>query len=78
MYGITADPDKLVNHNVTLALLAKPKWYYFSRPYNMACQNLTADHPPVPTFRTLLGLGLNFCPTPETTTHRIKDYFDRF
>jgi hypothetical protein len=30
-YGVVADPDKPVNYNTTLALLAMPKWYYFSR-----------------------------------------------
>jgi hypothetical protein len=54
-----------------------PKWFYFSRPFNMACHDLTTEHPPPPTFRSLLGLGLNFCPTPETTTRRIKDALDR-
>ena len=77
IYGLTADPDKTVNHNVTVALLAMPKWYYFSRPFNMACHNFTYEHPPPPAFRSLLGLGLNFCPTPESTTHNIRDSLDR-
>jgi hypothetical protein len=77
-YGILANPDLSLNHNVSLALLLMPHWYYFSRPFNMACHNLTKDSPPPPTFRTLLGLGLNFCPTPDTTTCQIKATLERF
>jgi hypothetical protein len=44
----------------------------------MACHDLTDNTPPPPTFRTLLGLGLNFCPTPATTTCKIQEALDRF
>jgi hypothetical protein len=43
----------------------------------MACHDLTTTSTPPPTFQTLLGLGLNFCPTPQTTTRRIKDTLER-
>jgi hypothetical protein len=55
-----------------------PKWHYFSRPFNMACHDLTNAHSPPPTFRTLLGLGLNFCPVPRTAKNCMRDSLDRF
>jgi hypothetical protein len=48
-------------------------WLYFSRPHNVAfhslCIRMTA---PLGT-RSLLGLGLNFCPRPRNTTSRFDD-----
>jgi hypothetical protein len=44
----------------------------------MACHDLTGDSTPPPTFRSLLGLGLNFCVTPETTTKSIGASLERF
>jgi hypothetical protein len=54
------------------------KWYYFCRPCNMACHNLTSTHSPPPTFRTLLGLGLSFCPIPHSPICGMKDSLARF
>jgi hypothetical protein len=55
-----------------------PKWFYFSRPGNMACHDLTSSNKPPAAFRSLLGLGLNFCVIPETTTNRIRESLERF
>ena len=44
----------------------------------MACHDLTTNHTPPPTFRTLLGLGLSFCPIPMPTFSRFRDNLDRF
>jgi DNA-binding MarR family transcriptional regulator len=46
----------------------------------MACHNLCSILSPPPLFRTLLGLGLSFCPIPTQTTgtDAIKFTIDRF
>jgi hypothetical protein len=38
-----------------------PPWLYFSRPTNTAFHSLCTSLPIPPNFRSLLGLGLNFC-----------------
>ena len=45
-----------------------PCWYYFSRPTNMAFHNFTTYINPPANIRALLGLGLQFIPTPFQTT----------
>ena len=57
-----------------------PCWHYFSRAQNMACHDLTTTSSPPPAFRYLLGLGLNFCPTPSFTSSKrdIRDFLSRF
>jgi hypothetical protein len=76
--GVVADHTKSIGHN--LAPLRTPKWYtyYFSRPGNMACHDLTNNFTPPPTFRSLLGLGLNFCVIPEPATRRMQERLERF
>ena len=44
-----------------------PSWYYFSRPANLAFHDITTINKPPPNLRSLLGLGLKFCPTPKFT-----------
>jgi hypothetical protein len=74
-----ADENKSTNHNVSLVTRNLPCWFYFSRPSNTACHDMTTEHPPPPIFRSLLGLGLNFCPVPRFTQPRImQDYLKRF
>jgi len=46
-----------------------PVWFYFQRPSNLACHNLTTTHQPPLNFRALLGLGLSFCPRPFFTSN---------
>jgi len=47
-----------------------PCWFYFQRPSNLACHNFTSAHLPPPNFRSLLGLGLTFCPRPPFTSNK--------
>ena len=44
-----------------------PTWYYFSWPSNMAFHDFTKRHKPQKNLRSLLGLGLEFIPTPSLT-----------
>jgi hypothetical protein len=44
----------------------------------MACHNLCTILRPPTNYRALLGLGLNFCPTPKFTTHNIQPNCERF
>jgi hypothetical protein len=56
-----------------------PPWLYFSRPTNLAFHNLCSASTKLPFgTRTLLGLGLNFCPRPSLSTSRTDVDFDRF
>jgi hypothetical protein len=75
---VAANPHRSTGQNLSTALLEMPKWFYFSGPRNMACHDLTTDSTPPPTFCSLLGLGLNFCVTPETTTTRMEENLERF
>jgi hypothetical protein len=45
-----------------------PAWYYFARPTNLAFHDLTENKIAPTNIRSLLGLGLKFCPTPRYTT----------
>lgn len=45
-----------------------PSWLYFTRASNMAFHNLTKTVNLPPGFRSLLGLGLGFCPIPRMST----------
>ena len=55
-----------------------PYWYYKSRPYNLACHDLTTYLPPPPNLGTLLGLGLKFCPIPKYTSGDSSTTIRRF
>lgn len=45
-----------------------PTWYYFSRPSHLAFHDFTLHNKPPKNLRSLLGLGLKFIPTPNSTT----------
>ncbi len=53
-------------------------WFYFSRPTNMAFHDLTANKIAPPACRSLLGLSLNFIPTPRLTNYKMKPTLKRF
>ena len=59
-------------------LLEMPISLYFSRPLNVAFHNLCNNPKDCPKFlKSLLGLGLNFIPTPQYCNHKNIDG-DRF
>ena len=55
-----------------------PSWFYFDRPQNLAFHNLCDSKAPPPNLRSLLGLGLKFCPSPRYTTHVTSNMLSRF
>jgi hypothetical protein len=55
-----------------------PAWYYFARPDNLSCHNLCSILKPPMNVRSLLGLGLNFCPRPRYSNHIITKELERF
>ena len=66
-FGFVSDPTLSRGHNASIALAKMPAWYYFSRPSNMAFHDFTKRHKPQKNLRSLLGLGLEFIPTPSLT-----------
>jgi len=49
-----------------------PTWLYFARPTNLACHDLTTKITPPANLRSLLGLGLKFCPRSHSTTCQVR------
>ena len=45
-----------------------PSWFYFVCASNLAFDNLTTALTPPKNLRSLLGLGLKFCPIPHKST----------
>ena len=55
-----------------------PPWLYFSRPHNSAFHNLYETTTLMTGVRSLLGLGLNFCPLPKFTSSPTDVDLSRF
>eukprot|EP00957_Ditylum_brightwellii_P000596 46027-Ditylum_brightwellii.AAC.1 len=53
-------------------------WYYFNKPWNLAFHDLTTEKQPPVNLRSLLGLGLKFCPSPRFTSHKTSDILPQF
>jgi hypothetical protein len=80
VYGLIADLDKLSSHNLAIFLLCQSAFLLYSDPQNLACHNLCIYLQPPKNYHSLLGLGLNFCPKPITTTNlrklqQVSDHF---
>ena len=83
VYGYCPNPYFTPRHNACKMLLLSPT-LYLKNPSNTAFHNLCNDKDKLPkSIRSLLGLGLNFCPKPLKTSimstiqlERLKkDYF---
>ena len=68
IYGYVGNPMWSTFRNLTAVIGNMPSWLYFSRASNMAFHNLTNNNHLLPGFRSLLGLGLGFCPVPRLST----------
>jgi hypothetical protein len=78
-HGFVCDPNKSVSYNAMIVLGNMDVWLYFSRPTNLAFHNLCQENILLPPgIRSLLGLGLNFCPNPTTSTAASKVDLSRF
>jgi hypothetical protein len=73
-YGFVSDIEQPVWHNKLAYLSQMPSWYYFSRPTQVAFHDLrhklSSDTILPANVKSLLGLGLKFCPTPRYTTNQ--------
>jgi hypothetical protein len=68
-FGFISEPQKPPSHNLAAVLLSLPLSSLFaSRPTSMACHDLCEHRIPPPKLQSLLGLGLNFCLHPFTST----------
>lgn len=79
-FGVYSDPSlprwiNLYNHVLSLPIL-----FLSSRLANPSCHNLCKKLSPPKYFRSLLGLGLKFCPTPSYTTspYQLNSVLARF
>ena len=78
-YGFVADPTISLLHNITLVILDMPAWLYYARPQHIAYHNLCLPTFKVsPGLKSLLGLGLNFCPRPEFSNKKSDVQLSRF
>ena len=77
-YGFYSNPSISPKRNAANALGNYPYWYYCSRALFFKCHNLTTFFSPPKNFESLLGLGLNFCPTPRHSTSDLKQTLLRF
>ena len=78
LFGFVADYKLTPSHNAFIHFASMPAWYYFDRPNNLAFHDLTTSSTPPRNLRSLLGLGLKFCPTPRFSTKCVADTFERF
>ena len=79
IFGFLVAPYASIHHNAYLYLAAIPAWYYFDRSKQLAFHNLTT----FPTtaqenLRSMLGLGLKICPTPQFTPNQLNLTLDCF
>ena len=76
----TASSQMSINwqKNAPLILDTLEKWFYFCRPTNLAFHNLTIGKVAPKALQLLLGLGVNFCPTPLRPTLNINKSMERF
>ena len=78
-YGFTADPTLTPTHNAALILQKMPVWHYFTRPTNLEMHDMTLPETLLPKcLRTVIGLGLQFCPTPTFLNRRPTTTYARF
>ena len=79
-YGFVANPALSLRHNVAIELAKLPSTALHNRPKNLACHNLCTYRTPPANYRSLLGLGLNFCLQPKYTSgpKEFKECSERF
>ena len=68
----------MAKQNALLILTAMEKRFYFCRPTNLAFHYLTIDKVTPKALQSLLGLGVNFCPTPLRPMININKSMEHF
>ena len=77
-YGFLSDERRLAKKNALLILIAMEKWFYFCRSTNLAFHDLTIGKVAPKALQLLLGLGVNFYPTPLRPMLNIDKNMERF
>ena len=77
-YGFLPDERRLAKKNALVILTTMEKWFCFSRPTNLAFHELTIGKVAPRALQSLLGLGVNFCPTPLRPTLNIDKMMESF
>ena len=77
-YGFLVDEQQSAKKNALIILTTMEKWFYFFQPTNIAFHDLTVSKVAPRALQLLLGLGVNFCPTPLRPTLKIDKNMERF
>ena len=77
-YSFLPDERRLEKQNALLILTDMEKWFYFCRPTNLAFHDVTIGKVAPKALQSLLGIGVNFCPTPLRPTLNIDKSMERF
>ena len=75
---MASDERQTAKNNALIILTTTEKRFNFCRPTNLAFHNLTIGKVAPRALQLLLGLGVNFCPTPLRPTLNIDNIMDRF
>ena len=77
-YGFLLDERRSAKNNALVVLTTMEKWFYFFRPTNFAFHDLTISKVAPRALQSMLGLGVNFLPTPLRPTLNIDKSMERF
>jgi hypothetical protein len=77
-FGFLPDLRLTTKENARQIVADMPCWYYFLRPTNLSSHDLTTRLQPPPNWRSLLGLGLNFCIRAKYTNFNLSKMEERF
>ena len=77
-YSFLPDERQLAKQNALIILTTMEKWSYFCRPTNLAFHDRTIGKVAPKALQLLLGLGVNFCPTPLRPMLNIDKSMERF
>ena len=70
-YGFLPNKRRSEKQNALVILTTMEKWFYFCRPTNLAFHDLTIGKVAPRALQSLLGLGVNFFPTPLCPTQHV-------
>ena len=63
---------------VLMIITAMQKWFYFCQPTNLVFHDLKIGKVSPKALQSMLGLGVNVCPTPLRPTLNINKSSERF
>ena len=77
-YDFLPDERRSEKNNTLVILTTMENWFYILRPTNLAFQDLTIGRVASRALQSLLGIGVNSCPTPLLPTLNIDKSMERF